>query len=141
MDKEILRSRFVRIMFNEESRIYTSTYLPETDQMTDTQWKDQMLELQSIIEQILPIAIIDDNRERLYAYPPEMQLWTLNLFVESWNRIGLKKYVQILPVEILGKLTAHQIEEFATNDFEMDFEYKFVSDYQGATDWVKESVV
>lgn len=127
-------------MFNEESRIYTSTYLPETDQMTDTEWMEQMLELKSHIEQILPIAIIDDNRERLYAYPPEMQLWTLNLFVESWNRIGLRKYVQILPMEILGKLTSHQIEEFANNDFKVNFEHKFVSDYQYAMDWVKELV-
>lgn len=139
MDKEILNSKFIRVTFNEENRIYTSRYLPETENMTNRQWKELMIDLKAIIEQYQPLAIIDDNRNRLYDYSPDMQIWTLGLFVESWNRIGLKKYVQILPTAILGKLTSQQIKEFSVNDFEMKYKFKFVDDLQTAINWVTES--
>jgi hypothetical protein len=108
--------------------------------MTDQEWRDQMIELKNLIEKYRPEYIIDDNRERLYGYSPDMQAWTLNLFTELWNRIGLKKYAQILPKEIIGKLTSMQIEEMAVNDFEMNYQYKMVEDYESAMAWIREGL-
>ncbi|MDZ7608134.1 MAG: hypothetical protein U5K79_21720 [Cyclobacteriaceae bacterium] len=136
MKKVILQTRFVHSSFDEETKIYESEYLPETRDMTDKEWQEQMMELKELIESCRPHYIIDDNRNRLYSYSPDMQLWTLRLFVDSWNKIGLKKYAQLIPKEIIGKLTSEQIEEFAMTNFEMHYQHKFVDDYKIAYDWV-----
>lgn len=133
-----LQTDFIKVLFDEEIRLYTSVYLPATGHMTDNQWKTQMLEVKELIVQLKPLFIIDDNLNRNYSYSPEMQKWTLNLFVELWNDIGLKKYAQILPNEILGKLTSMQIEDLALNDFEMKYEYKMCKGYKSAINWIKE---
>jgi hypothetical protein len=138
MEKEIHKSRYVSVLFDDETRMYTSKYLPDTENMTDKEWQEQMIELRNLIEKYRPLNIIDDNIERKYSYSPDMQVWTLQLFVNSWNKIGLKKYVQIIPDEIIGKLTSEQIEEFAMNDFKMQFKHKFVSDYQSAIEYIKD---
>lgn len=139
MKKLIFQTRFVQVSFDEETKIYESEYLSDTQDMTDREWQELMLELKDLIESCTPHYIIDDNRNRLYSYSPDMQEWTLRLFVDSWNKIGLKKYAQIMPKEIIGKLTSEQIEEFAITNFDMHYQHKFVDDYKGAFDWVKES--
>lgn len=139
MKKVILQTRFVKVSFDTETKIYESEYLPETLNMTNLEWQELMMEIKELIETCRPLYIIDDNRNRLYSYSPDMQLWTLRLFVDSWNKIGLKKYAQILPKEIIGKLTSEQIEESATTKFIMHYQHKFVDDYIEAFDWVNES--
>lgn len=136
MEKEIITTKYITATFDDETKIYASKYLAETRNMTDEEWRNQMLELKSLIETIKPAFIIDDNRERFYGYSPDMQIWTLTLFVDSWNNIGLKKYAQIRPKEIVGKLTTKQIEEFAVNDFKMRYQYKLVDDFESALVWI-----
>jgi len=138
MKEVIHKTKFVKVSFDAETKIYESEYLSETRDMTDKEWQELMLEIKVLIETYKPAYIIDDNRNRLYSYSPDMQLWTLKQFVDSWNKIGLKKYAQIMPKEIIGKLTSEQIEEFAVTNFKMHYQHKFVDDYKGALDWVND---
>ncbi len=138
MEDLIFSSPYIKAYFNQEKKIYTSEYLPETENMTDKQWKVLMKDLANTIEKYNPYYIIDDNRERRYAYSPDMQAWTLSLFTASWNKIGLKKYAQIIPKEIIGKLTTQQIEEQANKEFDMHYEVKIVNDYESALYWIEE---
>jgi hypothetical protein len=138
MEKIILETKYVKALFNDETRVYTSIFLSETQNMTDKEWKEQMVELKMLIEKCKPVFIIDDNTYRLYGYSPDMQAWTLDLFVESWNKLGLKKYAQIIPREIVGKLTSDQIEELAIHAFSMQFKHKLVENCKDALDWINE---
>ena len=140
MEKEILKSKFVKILFDEETKIYTSIYLPETENMTDQYWKTLMMNIFKVIEKYKPRFILDDNRNRKYDYPPDIQTWTLELFVESWNRIGLEKYVQILPTHIIGQLTAEQIHELNSAKFSSQFKNKMVADFESALSWINETL-
>jgi len=136
MKELIHKSKFVEVFFDAETKIYESKYFGETRDMTDQEWREQMFEIKALIEKCKPSYIIDDNRNRLYSYSPDIQVWTLELFVDSWNSLGLKKYAQIMPMDIIGKLTADQIEEFAVKDFEMHYQHKLVDDYKSAYDWI-----
>jgi hypothetical protein len=138
MDKIILETKYVKVLYNAETRVYTSIFLTETQNMTDKEWQEQMVELKTLIEKYRPDFIVDDNTYRLYGYSPDMQAWTLDLFVESWNKLGLKKYAQIIPREIVGKLTSDQIEELAVHGFRMQFRHKLVSDCKSAMEWINE---
>jgi hypothetical protein len=135
----ILETSFVKAFFDPETRIYTSIYLSETQNMTDKEYQEQMLDLKVLIEKCRPEFIIDDNTYRLYGYSPDMQACTLDLFVESWNKLGVKKYAQIIPREIVGKLTSEQMEELAVSGFRMQFKHKLVDDCKSALDWINES--
>ena len=138
IEKILLESKYVEIKFDEKTGIYSSKYLPETGNLTDEEFKELMLEIHEIIEACKPTYIIDDNRERLYAYSPDIQNWVLQLFVTSWNKIGLKKYVQIVPEDIINQITSDQIEEQAVTDFSMQYKHKMVKDYKSAMDWIND---
>jgi len=136
----MLKTKYLKVLFDDETKIYTSVYLKETLDMTDKEWQNQMLEMKTLIEKLKPEFIIDDNSERLYAYSPDMQMWTLDLFINCWNKIGLKKYAQIVPKEIVGKLTSDQIEELSLTKFRMQFKHNFFEDQKSASIWVKEAI-
>ena len=138
MEKEVFNSKYFKALYDEDTKIYTSIYLPETENMTDKDWQVLMMDLKNIIETYKPDYIIDDNRNRLYSYSPDIQEWTLNLFINSWNSFGLKKYVQIKPKGIIEKLTTRQIEELAVTNFNMSYPHRIVEDYESAIKWIKE---
>ena len=140
MEKEIFKTKFVKILFDAETKIYTSIYLPETENMTNKEWQTLMVELVKVVEKYKPRFIIDDNRDRNYDYPPDIQEWTLQLFVGSWNKIGIEKYVQILPTHIIGQITAEQIQELNNVEFSAQFKNKLVVDYESAISWINESI-
>jgi len=50
----------------------------------------------------------------------------------------LKKYVQILPKEFFGQLSAEQIVELANMAFSEIFENTFVEDFESAIKWINE---
>ena len=62
------------------------------------------------------------------------------LFVNSWNKIGLEKYVQILPNHIIGRITSEQIQELKDTEFSAQFKNMMVVDYKSAKSWINESI-
>lgn len=136
MEKIVHQSEFAIAKFDKEKALYILTYLPKTVDMRDEEWMDLMKQLLIVTDKYKPKFILDDNRDRLYAYPPEMQDWTLKLFIETWNKNGLKKYVQILPAEFINELSAEQIVELANIKFSEIFETTFVDSYEEAVKWL-----
>jgi hypothetical protein len=136
MQKEILNSKYIVATYDDESKIWTSVYSEETKNMTNKEWHELMLKLKKIIEKHKPSYIIDDNRKRLFAYPPDIQNWTLKLFVKSWNKMGLLKYVQIIPEDIVGQISADQIDEQASEEFKLKFEHYLVREYDEAINYI-----
>ena len=130
------QSNFAIAKYNKRKELYTLTYLPETVNMRDEEWKDLMEQLLIVTDTLKPKYILDDNRGRLYAYPPEIQDWTLKLFIETWTKNGLKKYVQILPEDFIGELSAGQIVELGNLKFSEIFENTFVKSYEEAIEWL-----
>jgi hypothetical protein len=138
MEKEVFNTKYVVATYDDQAKIYHAKLLPETENMRDEEWKELIKSHLKVIEKFRPKYYIDDNTYRLYSYPPDIQAWTLELCVESWNKNGLKKYVQILPENIIGQITANQIGELANTEFSLLFENKFVKCYKEAIEWINE---
>ena len=136
MEKIIHESEFAIAKYDAEKELYTLKYLPKTADMRDEDWKDLMKQLLIVTDKYKPKYILDDNSERLFAYPPELQEWTLKLFIGTWIKNGLKKYVQILPNDFIGGLSAEQIVELANVKFSDIFENTFVSSSNEAIKWL-----
>jgi hypothetical protein len=138
MDSVIFESKYAIVTFNEQTKIFISTYLPETENMLNAEWKELMVNIHKLSTKYIPLYIIDDNRERLYAYEPEIQAWTLDKFISCWNKIKLKKYVQIIPKNIIGQITTYQIFELAVKEFGAKFEINNVESMKDAIAWINE---
>lgn len=136
MEKIVHQSEYAIAKYDEAKELYTLTYLPETANMRDADWKDLMNKLLIVTEKLKPKYILDDNRDRLYAYPPEVQDWTLKLFIDVWHKNGLIKYVQIVPKDFIGELSAEQIVELGNVKFSDIFDNTFVQSYKEALNWL-----
>ncbi|MCK5170707.1 MAG: hypothetical protein KAQ75_12580 [Bacteroidales bacterium] len=137
MEKEVFRSKYGIMSYDEQSEILFCKFLSETKNITNKEWKSLMITISKVFEKYKPQIILDDNRERLYAYSPDMQAWILKLFMNSWGKIGLKKYVQILPKDIIGQISTIQIEELINTNFSPPFKIKFVEDFDSAINWIR----
>lgn len=138
MQQVITKSNYVEVSIDEKAGLTIIRFLPATDDMTNQEWKEEMIEFERLFEEFKPYFIIDDSRDRLYSYSPDTQEWMVRMFATQWNRIGVKKYVQIVPKEISGKLSSMQIEELATNAFNLQFKIMMVDTLDGAMKWVYE---
>jgi hypothetical protein len=136
MEKIVHQSKYAIAKFDQAKKLYILSYLPETVDMSDADWKDLMIKLLKVTEYLKPKFILDDNRERLYAYSPEIQDWTLKLFLDTWQRNGLKKYVQVVPKDFIAELSAEQIIELGNLKFSAIFENTFVQTYEEAMKWL-----
>lgn len=136
MEKIVHQSQFAIAKYDVDKELYTLTYLPETAKMRDNDWKDLMNKLLVVTKTVKPKYILDDNRNRLYAYPPEIQDWTLKLFINVWNKNGLIKYVQIVPKDFIGELSAEQIVALGNLKFSDIFDNTFVQSYEEAINWL-----
>lgn len=136
MENVIFESKFAIAKYDKDKELYTLRYLKETENMSDDEWKDLMKKLLEVTKNCKPKYILDDNTERLYSYSPEMQAWTLEVFIETWHKNGLKKYVQILPKDFIGELSAEQIVEMANINFSEIFENTFVATLDEAVRWL-----
>ncbi len=136
MDKIVYKSKFVIIQYNADNGLYTSTYLPETENMRDEDWRKLIKESLVITDELKPKYILDDNRDRMYAYSPEIQEWTIDVLVDTWNKNGLKKYVQILPTDFINELSAQQLIEMGNLKFSKVFENTFVKTMEEAIAWL-----
>ena len=137
MEKEVFNSKYAIVKYDEQFKLYTIKYLPETEHMSDKEWKALMYSFQEIWHKYETKYMISDDRERKYGYAPEMQTWTLQLVVPDWAKIGLKKYVQILPADFISSLSSEQIDELGNTKFSLSFENKFVADYESAIEWLE----
>ena len=136
MEKVVFKSKYVISKYNAKTEIITSTYLPETSNMLDNEWKALMKELLEVVKKYKPRCIIDDNINRKYAYSHNIQLWTLKLITQEWSKNGVKKYVQITPKNIINKLSGEQILELAKIEFSNTIKNKIVENYNEAILWI-----
>ena len=58
MEKEVFNSKYFKALYDEDTKIYTSIYLPETENMTDKEWQVLMMDLKKIIETYKPDYIM-----------------------------------------------------------------------------------
>ncbi len=136
MEKEVFRSKYATVNYDEDKKLYIIKYLPETENMSNQEWQELMHSFKALWNEYKTLYMISDDRERKYGYDPEMQDWTLKLVVPEWNKIGLKKYVQILPSDFISNLSSEQIDELGNTKFSLYFENKFVGDYKSAINWL-----
>ena len=136
METIVLNSKYATVKYDDVSKLYVIKYLPETENMSNKEWQDLMYSFQEIWNKYETLYMISDDRERKYGYDPEMQDWTLKLVVPDWNKLGLKKYVQILPADFISSLSSEQIDELGNTKFSLYFENKFVADYESAINWL-----
>ncbi len=139
MVKEVHVSKYAVASYNEQEGIYIAKYLPETENMRDHEWKMLMTELLDVNERIKPKYVIDDNTHRYYSYPPDIQAWTVERFIDCWNRNGLKKYIQIEPNHIIGQITTVQIIELAFEEYAPAFKIYHVKTIDEALFILKEN--
>ena len=138
MNKLVFESKFATVSYNGEKKLYTITYLSETQNMSNKEWEELMYSFRDLWNKYETLYMISDDRERKYGYDPEIQEWTLDLVIKEWKKIGLKKYVQILPNDFIASLSSEQIDELGNTKFSPYFENNFVNDYESAVRWINE---
>ncbi len=138
MKEELYKSKYVVFTYKEETDTFTLRHLPESEDMTDDEYKEFVLILIEYFEKYNPKYINDDDRERLYAVTPDIQQWALSKVVPAMNKIKLQKYVRILPDDFIGKLSSEQVDTLVKTKFSTVFENKFLDDYDAAIKWVNE---
>ena len=108
---KIYESPFLLLEFFEEHKLIEMTWLSETKNMTNEQYKEEFLKYLDIILELRPNKIITDATETQFVASIELQEWTnQTIFVPSLE-IGLNKAAFVVTKEIIIQVSIEQVME------------------------------
>jgi hypothetical protein len=106
---EIFKNQYYALAFDAESSILTYTAFPETENMTEEEFENGMLNTSEVIEKLKPKFFLSDSREQYITIVPQMQEWVAQNIYPRWYGAGLKKLAIAIPHELVANLSMQQV--------------------------------
>lgn len=136
MEQEVYKSKFIIAKYDDVKKLIILKYMLETANMSNNEWDSWMRDLITLTDKYKPQYILSDNRQRRYAYSPEIQKNIAKDIAKHWIEIGLKKYAQVMPTDLLGSMSTYQLSDLINNQFPNMIENVCFDDYYDALKWI-----
>ena len=106
----LLSTKFIDIEFDNETKIFKLLWKPETENMTDDEFKEIMLKFVDEFHR-KPTGGIHQMQEMGFTISPELQEWVdENVSKPAWEA-GAKKIAFVLSSNIFASVSAEQTAE------------------------------
>ncbi len=130
---EVYKSQYMHLAFFAELELIEMTWFPSTDNMTEEEYKQELLNYLDLVLKFRPNKVIGDTRNLFFAIVPELQEWINQTIFPPILEVGVKKVAFIMSQEIVAQLSIEQTMEEQEG-------LKFISAYfdnkESAKDWV-----
>ncbi len=132
---EIYRSYYTTRDWDAENSILHSTWLDTTIDMSDTEFKKEMINLANLIIEYQVKFLLSDTRQLQFPIVPELQEWVVETIRPKFMYAKLKKQAIIVPLGIFAQVAMHQtIEEVEQKIHE--HQTKFFDTIESAKQWL-----
>jgi len=134
--QELHNSKFQRIIFDEETGIMDETWKPETKNMDDEEFKNEIGHQLDATLDVKPRLVITNTLEMLYVISIEMQEWMNSVIFPQYMKVGIEKVAILLSEQIIAQLAVEQTMEEEQGS---QFEFSYFSNLEEAQAWLLES--
>jgi hypothetical protein len=137
MKLTLSETRFSKHEYVPQTQTLYSTWHEHTRDMTEEDFRKEMLLWAEIVQLKKPIYLVDDCRKFFYTIAPLAQKWSAQLQNQTLVKCGLKKYAHIAPEEFIANLATMQyFDEFFEMKLPGQFPVEHFSQIQAAEHWL-----
>ena len=134
----IHQTQFIKHYFDKGLQLYRYNYLPESEDMSEDEFKSFIMDMARITEQYKPLILLGDRRACKFVMTPEMQEWAAFTIGEIWTKIGIQKYAQILASDLFAQISGEQILDDAIEKVQVTYLIKTFDSEEKAINWLIE---
>jgi len=129
---EIFKSKYKVIEFDEENSLIIETYLAQTIDMTEEEFKSEMIVMRDLCEKHCPKRLLASQQDLKFAVRPQIQGWINDeIFVKLQKTI--EKIAFLMPLDFVAQLA---VEQTMDEEIGKKFNQHFFSTKTDAIDWL-----
>jgi len=113
----IYKSKYWHIHLDEAKQLITTTFNPESVDLTSEKYKEEMLIFAGLVEKFAPQRLLVNSINMAFAIDLETQEWTNTVIFPRTSSAGLTKVAIVLPPEIFIQLSLEQVMSDAVDSF------------------------
>ena len=114
--KEIYKSEYEVIYFDEERREAMQIWFETTKNIKDDMVKQEQLKMAELFEQYKPLYHLADARDFIYPVSPELQHWISTEIATRVKDAGIKKSAMVYSKEFIAQLSIKQLGDEIAKD-------------------------
>ncbi|WP_291726577.1 STAS/SEC14 domain-containing protein [Bernardetia sp.] len=128
------KSKFIEVTLHPENSMLEATWFPTSEEMTEEEFKDEMLGFRELFLQHKPKKELVNTKDFLFTIHPEIQKWTDENIHKLQNEQGcLKKVAFIVSEDVIAALSVEQIFD---EENSAAFNVRYFSERQEAEEWL-----
>jgi len=131
----LLTDKFFELstVFINEKSYFSLVWKESTVEMTDEEYKNQVLLYKDFVEQTQPFAAYINTQKFLYTIDPQTQDWINTNIFPATVEAGLCRMAILISEDFFGQLS---VEQTMTKNPELGFSSCFFEDEQKAIEWL-----
>ncbi len=130
---EVYQSKYLHLAYFAESKLIEMTWLPATVNMSDAEYKKELLNYLEITKELRPLKVIPDTREIQFVIHPELQEWTNQVIFPVGLSINLNQIAFVASQEMISQLS---IEQTMEEENGTKFITRYFSNKEEAKAWI-----
>ncbi len=132
---EVYSSKFVTVFFDAEKSLCKFEWKPETENSTDSDFKNWNQDLVKVIKQHCPKKLLSDNTQYMFTITPELQEWSASNVFHPMTEAGLRYLAMVVSQELFPQIS---LEQFSEENKERVLHQKFFKEIDEAKKWLAE---
>ena len=133
--KNMYRSKYITVDYFQEDNLIETFWLPETEKMTEDEYKQEMLNWLDACLKCKPTKNIPNISDMRFVVSPEMQEWTNENILISLLDMGLKWVAIVFDnPDFIAQLSLEQVMEEPKGK---EFVTRWFVKKESAIDWLK----
>ncbi len=134
--RNIYKSRYQSIDFDEQTGILYENWKPASISLNDKEFKKEMLQQVKAVETTNAKAALTNTIDLKYAIHPNMQEWMNATVFPKFINLGIKQVAMLQSHELITRLSVEQTMREKTGK---SFTIKYFADVKDAEVWLLDS--
>lgn len=128
-------SKYLNISWCEEFLYLFIDWQPESSQMKEVNFKDQIKGERAAVDKFSPKYIIANTIDFGFPITPDLQEWHNNFLFPIFKKVGIKKLAIIVSKDLFAQIS---IEQMMEENKEINMVTRYFTSFEEAKDWMKE---
>lgn len=131
--KLITKDSYFAHYFDADNSLFASVVYPETEQMSDEEYRANINELVGLFDEKQPLLVLGDMKDMNFPISPETQEWLNESLFACYNRIPMKRLALVVSDDIFTAVSTEQAVEDAAPE---KYEVRYFQTFDEAKNWL-----
>lgn len=133
MKKTVYESRFLTIFYEKENDLFIEVFSPETEDMDEATYKEEMLKLLELTEKYRPTKALVNLKDFRFTIEPKLQEWQDKHVFAKGVELGLAWTAILVSSDFLTQVS---VEQSLNEEAGKQTNSQYFEDEKSAREWL-----